>query len=149
MARLLLPKDDYLMTVPILRALPLIRLPACFASHRDIARWNARSPAQKLAGAHYSRAKRLNNGRPNGYWSARQWLELLEAHGFCCHYCGRQLPPDELVPDHVTPLTRGGKNAIANIVPACPRCNCQKGSKTEAEYLDWLAEHLDSDQEAA
>lgn len=139
------------MTLPILRALPLIRLPACFASHRDIARWNARSPAQKLAGAHYSRAKRLNGGRPNGYWRARQWEELLAASGYRCHYCGRQLTADELVPDHATPLARGGKNAIANIVPACSRCNCQKGAKTEAEYFDWLAEHpeLDADREAA
>lgn len=40
--------------------------------------------------------------------------------------------------DHVVPLALGGAHAIANLVPACERCNKSKGSK----HLDeWLPSH--------
>lgn len=135
------------MTVPILRALSLIQLPACFASSRDIARWNRRSPAERLAGAHYSRAKRLNGGRPNGYWSSRQWLDLVEACGSVCYWCGEFT--DEPSPDHLVPLAKGGRNSIANLVVSCRRCQSRRQDKSADEFVVYLAAHPDPDQEAA
>ena len=57
-----------------------------------------------------------------------------------CVYCGRRLPKDKIVVDHVISVgaaksgrERGlhGKsvNDLSNLVPACDRCNMRKGSK--------------------
>lgn len=37
--------------------------------------------------------------------------------------------------DHVVPLSRGGSNDIANLVPACEGCNRKKGAQTPLEWL--------------
>ena len=47
-----------------------------------------------------------------------------------CHYCGRMA---KLTIDHVIPLSKGGDHSRSNVVPACQRCNSQKGNR-----LDWL-----------
>lgn len=60
-----------------------------------------------------------------------QWLAKRDAIG-CCVYCGASGP---LTKDHATPVTRGGSNGIANVVPACHPCNASKGNLTAAEYL--------------
>ena len=41
-----------------------------------------------------------------------------------CAYCGEQT--DDMQPDHVIPLSRGGSNSITNIVPSCGLCNADK-----------------------
>lgn len=137
------------MTVPLLHALPHLRLPICLKSHRDITRWSRRTPAERLAGAHYSRAKRLNGGRPNGYWSARQWEELLRATGSRCYWCGEFT--DKPSPDHLVPLAKGGRNSIANLVVSCRRCQSRRQDKSAEEFVEYLARHPDpdTDQEAA
>lgn len=48
-----------------------------------------------------------------------------------CAYCGGR---DDLQPDHVVPLCRGGSNSITNVVPACAACNADKGSKALPEW---------------
>ena len=37
--------------------------------------------------------------------------------------------------DHVVPRSRGGSNAVENLVLACRSCNNLKGNKTLAEFL--------------
>jgi len=63
--------------------------------------------------------------------SSAEWQWLLEKYEFRCAYCGRK--GDGLTPDHVTPLSRGGDNALGNIVPACGPCNLSKGARTPEE----------------
>lgn len=63
--------------------------------------------------------------------SSAEWQWLLEKYEFRCAYCGRQ--GDGLTPDHVVPLSRGGDNALSNIVPACGPCNLSKGARTPEE----------------
>ncbi|WP_406585132.1 HNH endonuclease [Deinococcus aetherius] len=49
-----------------------------------------------------------------------------------CHYCGEVLElvgRNKFQVDHFIPLSRGGANAMNNIVCACPGCNRAKGSK--------------------
>ena len=65
------------------------------------------------------------------------WLALLAEHDGRCAYCG--VRPDLIEADHRIPLSRGGKNTIANILPACRRCNRSKWTKTEVEYRLWLS----------
>jgi 5-methylcytosine-specific restriction endonuclease McrA len=57
------------------------------------------------------------------------WLAM----GKRCAYCDLEMTeqPD---PDHVVPLSRGGHNDIANILPCCHRCNSDKNDMTLGEW---------------
>ncbi|MCX8455346.1 HNH endonuclease [Paenarthrobacter ureafaciens] len=50
-----------------------------------------------------------------------------------CAYCDEKIDgqPD---PDHVTPLSRGGRNDIGNIVACCRSCNADKCDMTLDEW---------------
>jgi 5-methylcytosine-specific restriction endonuclease McrA len=47
-----------------------------------------------------------------------------------CLYCGARFEVVELSRDHVTPLSRGGRDAWTNVVTACRRCNNHKAGRT-------------------
>lgn len=49
-----------------------------------------------------------------------------------CRYCGTSLGIGWHV-DHLYPKSRGGSNAISNLVASCPRCNMTKGARTPEE----------------
>jgi 5-methylcytosine-specific restriction endonuclease McrA len=51
----------------------------------------------------------------------------------CCAYCDQPIEgqPD---PDHVIPLSRGGRNDISNVVPVCRHCNVDKCDLTMDEW---------------
>ena len=57
----------------------------------------------------------------------------LAMTGGRCWYCGADLA-GALTLDHVTPRSRGGRNALFNIVPSCGPCNGAKGLRTLEEY---------------
>ena len=65
------------------------------------------------------------------------WQALLKKHKDRCGYCGEKAALIEA--DHRIPLSRGGRNTIANILPACRSCNRRKRAKTEVEFRAWLA----------
>ena len=50
-----------------------------------------------------------------------------------CAYCGATGAP--LQRDCVLPISRGGRYTLANVVPACGRCNASKGN---LEVTGWL-----------
>ena len=52
---------------------------------------------------------------------------------YCCQYCGRKCPTDELTFDHVIPIVQGGGKSWENIVTACIDCNRRKGGQTPQE----------------
>jgi hypothetical protein len=56
--------------------------------------------------------------------SAAQWKEIKAAYDHRCVYCGRKMK--RLTQDHLLPLSRGGTNTVANVVPACLSCNSRK-----------------------
>ena len=62
--------------------------------------------------------------------------KVIQDDANLCAYCGKALP---LHRDHKIPLTRGGANDITNIVPACRSCNCRKGTRTSAEFLEAMS----------
>jgi len=64
-------------------------------------------------------------------FSAQEWSALKKQFGNRCAYCGR---PGPVTVDHRVPLSRGGRNVIANILPACKSCNSKKHDKTELEF---------------
>lgn len=66
----------------------------------------------------------------------KQWLELLKKYKNRCAYCGDTI--NKLTIDHDIPISRGGKNEIKNIVPACYKCNIRKRQLTGNEFLQFL-----------
>lgn len=53
-----------------------------------------------------------------------------DAGYYACYWCdGSFTDSNPLHVDHLIPLARGGAHAIANLVPACQRCNLVKSAK--------------------
>lgn len=64
-----------------------------------------------------------------------QWLHSLD---FVCHFTGEHLTRDNVNYDHLTPVSRGGSFALANIAVVSPTTNRTKGEMTESEYKQLL-----------
>ncbi|WP_372344930.1 HNH endonuclease [Streptomyces sp. KL116D] len=62
----------------------------------------------------------------------REWRKLVRRYRNRCAYCGGNEGGIHM--DHVIPLSRGGRHAIGNVLPACQGCNLSKGSKLVAEW---------------
>lgn len=94
----------------------------------------ANEKARREANPLLHRTKVLNRkarlrGAP-GTHTAAEWQAVLELWDGRCAYCGGPATTK----DHILPITRGGSNDIANIVPACLRCNSRKGARTPEEW---------------
>ena len=63
-----------------------------------------------------------------------KWRARIEYHGWKCRYCGEPLTEDTVTKDHAIPLSRGGTDWPANLVPACRSCNSSKRDKTPSEF---------------
>ena len=61
-----------------------------------------------------------------------QWTALKAAWGGCA-YCGATGTP--LQKDCVLAISRGGRYALANVVPCCRSCNA---SKCNTEVTSWM-----------
>lgn len=48
---------------------------------------------------------------------------------YLCMYCAQRFQARELSRDHVRPFTQGGRDASANVVSACRRCNNVKAGR--------------------
>lgn len=55
--------------------------------------------------------------------------------GAHCFYCGIREKIYRLTIDHVVPRSRGGTDALANLVLACEPCNKAKGSRPLVEFI--------------
>jgi 5-methylcytosine-specific restriction endonuclease McrA len=51
--------------------------------------------------------------------------DIAERYGDGCFYCGGLFQ----AVDHYIPVSRGGAHTLANVRPACNRCNSRKGVK--------------------
>lgn len=83
-----------------------------------------------------SNAYRARARAAAGRFTSAEWLALVESYDGRCAYCGVAAP---LEVDHRVPLSRGGTNAIDNVLPACRSCNGAKHRLTEAEFRARLA----------
>jgi len=63
----------------------------------------------------------------------REFARISAAFGGRCAYCG--VTPTLLMREHMYPTLRGGGDELENIVPACGRCNSQKGCRTPLEWF--------------
>ena len=58
---------------------------------------------------------------------------LFKRDANLCMYCGLHFRATELTRDHITPISRGGRDGWTNVVTACRRCNNHKGGRTPEE----------------
>jgi len=61
----------------------------------------------------------------------------VERDGARCVWCGRGFGP--LAPptrEHVVPRAKGGPSWLENEVPACRRCNAERGHRGVVEWLE-------------
>lgn len=66
--------------------------------------------------------------------TGEQLRDVFDAFEGLCAYCSA--PADTM--DHATPLSRGGRHVVENILPACRSCNSRKHTKTLDEYQGQL-----------
>ncbi len=110
------------------RVVQLARRAAYYAAHREHASlWNAayRAAHPEQGAAHTSRRKAAKRGVPINDFTAAQWREMQAAYDHRCAYCDKRAK-GHLTQDHITPLSKGGSNTLANIIPACHSCNSSK-----------------------
>jgi 5-methylcytosine-specific restriction endonuclease McrA len=91
-----------------------------------IRRWYADNPGKY---SQKSSARRARKNHADGKFTSDEWKMLKEKYKYMCLMCKRSEPEIKLVPDHVLPLSRGGKNVIENIQPLCVSCNSKKYTK--------------------
>jgi hypothetical protein len=85
---------------------------------------------------HRRRARVLDATSPGV--TSSEWLQVCEHFSFRCAYCGE---PGTTI-DHVIPISRGGRDAPDNVVPACHPCNSSKGAKLLHEWNQCHADAL-------
>jgi 5-methylcytosine-specific restriction endonuclease McrA len=68
-------------------------------------------------------------------FSEDDWINTKKYFDNKCAYCGSE---EELIIEHAIPINKEklGEHRIGNIVPACKKCNSNKGDKDYREYLE-------------
>ena len=79
---------------------------------------------------------RRRNSKAKGFATTKQIEARMEYYGYLCIYC--KSPYQEV--DHFYPLSKGGTNWPANLVPACSPCNRSKYNKNPWEFIASLKE---------
>lgn len=104
-------------------------------SESGVARYCSRHCSRKASKA--TRRARECGSHGTYTWAevARKWMAI----GKRCAYCDQPKRNDEIEPDHVVPLSRGGSNSITNVVPSCKPCNNDKRTLLLDE---WYADRL-------
>lgn len=87
----------------------------------------------------YEGTRRCLEHNWGGDLTSSDWLQVLNAHGGKCAYCGST---DRIELEHMTPLSRGGQHTKSNIVPACFSCNRSKGAMTADEFREFRLKYL-------
>ena len=66
---------------------------------------------------------------------------LYKSYGRTCNYCDVRLLVNNMVCDHIIPLSLGGSSVPDNLQMICMRCNTRKGPLTNRNFkklLKWL-----------
>ncbi|MBB4985022.1 HNH endonuclease [Streptomyces nymphaeiformis] len=99
-------------------------------------------PQQRYCGKNCKRRhkrarRRARQSNAGGCYTWEEVIGLFLRFDRRCSYCHRRLRIDEQPePDHVVPLSRGGSNALSNILPACSACNSDKRDLLLTEWAD-------------
>lgn len=94
-------------------------------------RWSAQNRHKGVLYVN-NRRKRIRENRDSVKIAVRDWERMLRRFDYCCAYCGNR--PRCLQMEHVIPLSRGGRHAIGNVLPACQPCNRAKSDRLLTEW---------------
>lgn len=98
---------------------------------------DAYAAASREAGRAAQRAADAERARANRWRALRRQVLF----GFpACHYCGEAAS----TVDHLVPYSRGGADALDNLVPACGACNLEKLDFTLSEWRAYRLERGDT-----
>lgn len=96
--------------------------------HKEhVRKWNERNKEKRQVITMNRIARRKKNG---GSFTSEEWEALKKSCNYSCLCCGEIEPDIKLSIDHVIPISKGGRNDIANIQPLCLPCNQRKNVKT-------------------
>lgn len=112
-----------------------------FMSGEQNSRWKggiSSSPEYNKISKSRRRARKKGNG---GNYTLPEWRALKLFFNYMCLCCKKQEPLVKLTPDHIVPLSVGGRNDIANIQPLCMDCNMRKAAKT-VDFRDPCGQRL-------
>lgn len=62
-------------------------------------------------------------------------LKVFERDGYKCKYCEKLLTRFSATLDHIQPVSKGGTNAIDNLVTTCLHCNSRRSNRPVMEAL--------------
>lgn len=74
--------------------------------------------------------RRARKHAARGEFSIEIWERILDTYGHKCLCCGAT---EDLQPDHIVPLSKGGAHDAGNIQPLCGFCNRRK----QADIIDY------------
>lgn len=100
--------------------------------------WARANPQARAVISNQHRARRRTwiDTNPGGVGvTTRDWIRMIRHYRNQCAYCGGNTGGIHM--DHVIPVSRGGRHAIGNVLPACQTCNLTKGAKLLAEWKRW------------
>lgn len=112
----------------------------CEASY--VVRWSGTPPKYCSDKCQRRVAKRTRRAREHDARGDYTWSQVIRLHLLSdrrCSYCDEHVAQPE--PDHVVPISRGGRNDISNILSCCQRCNGDKGDMTLTEWAGYRARH--------
>jgi len=98
---------------------------------RRVKAWKKNHPEKVRAIGHRRRSRLIDSCSP-GVLPA-EWAALVERFAGRCAYCGTS----GTTIDHIVPISKGGRDEIGNVLPACKSCNSSKNNK---DLAVWLAE---------
>lgn len=79
--------------------------------------------------------KRVDTHRQSRDYAAPLTNKLLfRRDGHVCLYCGASGSDRSLTRDHITPMSRGGRDVWTNVATACQSCNAAKSNRTPEEW---------------
>lgn len=55
-----------------------------------------------------------------------------------CQYCHKKFAKEKMTIDHMFPIDFGGPTISDNLLPACKKCNNEKGNMTYQQYMAFL-----------
>jgi 5-methylcytosine-specific restriction endonuclease McrA len=90
----------------------------------------------------YSLASRSKKHNVECTVTVEELRELMYSqYGTSCRYCGRKLDINNIVLDHIIPISKGGTSNPDNLQIICKASNAMKGSLDETNFsilLNWL-----------
>lgn len=116
-----------------------------FVTTRSTVRWHSNACRKRhyrlpwASASERSRKRRAKIAGADGGHTHEEWRAVLKSQAWRCFYCCVELTAKTWSRDHKIPLSRGGSDAIENIVAACRRCNSRKGARTVTEFLEGIS----------